>query len=144
MSPDKDTKSENGKQPDAFVVYENAKEALDAGVDPEIVFAQWKRQNTTAALVLLPKLNDLMEIWQAYNVPVSVILFFLKSMARTIESVTREHLPPEAIPDYERMLEEVDALISVHIADVGSRPDPLGINLKKKPSKEQTFDPMCR
>lgn len=113
-------------------------------MDADAVFAQWRKQNATASLILMPKMNELMSIWQSFDVPVTVILFYLKSMARIIEAETKEHIPVETHPAFDDMLEELDFLIGIHAKNVAKTTKPLHeiLSGEKEKKEQKQFNPL--
>lgn len=142
MSPDANKKIKTSERGGDFVVYNNVIEAIEAGVDKDVIFNQWSRQNMTALKVIGPKVSELMDIWFNYEVPATVILFYLKSMTRIIESETKKKLPVEAYPDFENALKEIDALIKINNKD--SEKEPLAEIMSRVEKNQDALDFLYR
>jgi hypothetical protein len=147
MCPDNEPTNNKSKSKEDFKVFDNIKEALESGADPTLVFNQWKKANLTASLIVLPKLSEVMDIWQQYDVPVTVVLFFLKSMEHTIVEQTKKGLPSEALPDFDKALEELDLLVDIYDNLLNKEMKPLREMLEQKKADQkakETFELLYR
>lgn len=147
MCPDDKPINKEIKNEQDFKVFDNIKEALESGADPVLVFNQWRKANLTSSLIILPKLSEVMDIWQQYDVPVTVVLFFLKSMEHTVVEQTKKGLPPEALPDFDNALEELDLLVDIYDKMLTKEMKPLREMLEQKRADQkakETFELLYR